>query len=212
MPTEEQATATTHHLPACHIEEAVWKYNTYHLLRIARDMHALDITKQRPSIISTTFCGHQLYTQHRSKGCLLRRPDLLDPDVVVLLITSGHDASLNLLEINVGNLSLITIEDTSNLLESRTAGLDVKDGDEDEFEEDPALLLISMKFKNDACDGSTYGVDGVELPGGLEMLESKGVDVLVDGQSNLNEQVHDHETLGTNLEGQDLDSVSDEQT
>jgi hypothetical protein len=58
----------------------------------------------------------------------------------------------------------------------------------------------------------TYGVDGVELPSRVEVLESVRVDVLVDGQSNLNEQVHDHETLGTNLEGQDLDSVGDKQT
>jgi hypothetical protein len=58
----------------------------------------------------------------------------------------------------------------------------------------------------------TYSVDGVELPGWLQMIEAEGVDVLVDGQSNLNEQVHDHETLGTDLEGQDLDSVGNKQT
>ena len=35
---------------------------------------------------------------------------------------------------------------------------------------------------------------------------------MVDSQSDLNEQVHDHKTLGANLEWQDLDGVSDEKT
>jgi hypothetical protein len=80
---------------------------------------------------------------------LLRRPDLLDVDAVaVLLVAGGHDTLLNLLEIDVSNFSLISIEDTSDLLESGTARLDVEDGDEDEFEEDPALLLISLGSSN----------------------------------------------------------------
>ena len=55
----------------------------------------------------------------------------------------------------------------------------------------------------------TYSVDGVELPGWVQVLETVGIDILVDGQSNLNEEVHDHETLGADLEGQDLDCVGD---
>jgi hypothetical protein len=58
----------------------------------------------------------------------------------------------------------------------------------------------------------TYSVDGVELPVGRQVRKTERVDVLVDGQSDLNEEVHDHETLGTNLEGQDLDSVGNEKT
>ena len=46
----------------------------------------------------------------------------------------------------------------------------------------------------------------------MEVLETVRVDVLVDGQSNLDEEVHDHETLGTNLEWQDLDSIGNKQT
>ena len=46
----------------------------------------------------------------------------------------------------------------------------------------------------------------------MEVLETVGVDVLVDSQSDLDEQVHNHETLGTDLEGQDLNGVGDEQT
>jgi hypothetical protein len=61
-------------------------------------------------------------------------------------------------------------------------------------------------------EDSTYRVDGVQLPVGHQVGESERVDVLVDGQSDLDEKVHDHETFGTNLEGQDFDSVGDEET
>ena len=60
--------------------------------------------------------------------------------------------------------------------------------------------------------GGTYSVDGVELPGRLKTSKAIGVDVLVDGERNLDEEVHDHETLGTDFEGQDLDGVRDEET
>jgi hypothetical protein len=60
--------------------------------------------------------------------------------------------------------------------------------------------------------GVAYGVDGVELPGRLQVIEAERVDVLVDSQRNLDEEVHDHETLGTNLEWQDFDSVCDQET
>jgi hypothetical protein len=48
-----------------------------------------------------------------------------------------------MLNIDVSDLSLITIEDLGDLLKSGTTGLDVEDGDEDEFEEDPALVSVS---------------------------------------------------------------------
>jgi hypothetical protein len=48
-----------------------------------------------------------------------------------------------MLNIDVSDLSLITIEDLGDLLKSGTTGLDVEDSDEDEFEEDPALISVS---------------------------------------------------------------------
>ena len=57
-----------------------------------------------------------------------------------------------------------------------------------------------------------YSVNSVEFPSGLQMRESVRIDVLVDSQGNLDEKIHNHETLGTNLEWQDFDSVGDEQT
>ena len=48
-----------------------------------------------------------------------------------------------MLNVDVSDLSLITIEDLGDLLKSGTTGLDVEDSDEDELEEDPALVSIS---------------------------------------------------------------------
>jgi hypothetical protein len=59
---------------------------------------------------------------------------------------------------------------------------------------------------------ATYSVDGVELPVGSQVREAERVDVLVDGQSNLDEKVHNHEALGTDLEWQNLDRIGDEKT
>ena len=58
----------------------------------------------------------------------------------------------------------------------------------------------------------TYSVDNVELVGRFEMLESNWVEVLVDDKSDLYPEVHDHETLSTDLERHDLDSVRDQKT
>lgn len=94
----------------------------------------------------------------------------------------------------MGNLSVLSIEDLGNLLQGRTTGFHVEEVDEDEFESDPE------------------SVDHVQLPIRVEAVKSKRVDVLVDGQGNLDPEVHDHETLGTNLEWQNLDGVCDEKT
>jgi hypothetical protein len=69
---------------------------------------------------------------------------VLDTNVAILLEARGHDVGLNGLEIDVGNLSLITVEDLGNLLKSGSLSLDVENGDEDELEEDPALDNISL--------------------------------------------------------------------
>jgi hypothetical protein len=65
--------------------------------------------------------------------------DVLDPDVALLLESGGHNVSLDSLEIDVGDLSVFTIEDLGDFFKSGATSLDVEDADEDEFEEDPAL-------------------------------------------------------------------------
>jgi hypothetical protein len=71
--------------------------------------------------------------------------DVLDPDVTLLLETRGHNVGLNSLKIDVGNLSVFTIEDLGDLLKGGATGLDVEDTDEDELEEDPALAKLSTR-------------------------------------------------------------------
>lgn len=67
-------------------------------------------------------------------------PNILDCDTGTLLFKArGHNSSLHLLEIDMCNLSLLTIEDLGNLLESWATGFDVKEGDKDEFKENPDL-------------------------------------------------------------------------
>ena len=70
--------------------------------------------------------------------------DVLDTNVAILLETRGHNVGLDGLEIDVSNLSLVTVKDLGDLLKSWALCLDVEDGDEDEFEENPALDDISF--------------------------------------------------------------------
>lgn len=60
--------------------------------------------------------------------------------------------------------------------------------------------------------GLTYSVDDVELPVALAKgLEGNGVGVVVQTQGSLDADVENHETLGAQLVGQDLDGVADEE-
>lgn len=58
----------------------------------------------------------------------------LDVNVALLFVTSSESLLSNLVGIDDGNLSLVTIEDLCDFLESRALGLDVKEDDEKEFE------------------------------------------------------------------------------
>lgn len=75
-------------------------------------------------------------------------------------------------------------------------GLDVEEVDKDELEGDPG------------------GVDGVQLPLGAlpHAVHGDRVDLVVHNERDVDGDVHDHHTLGAELEGQDLDGVGDEQT
>jgi hypothetical protein len=84
------------------------------------------------------------YTSHHisKTGLVAVVTSVLNVNIATLLLEArGHDVGLNGLEIDAGNLSVITVEDLGDLLESRATGLDVEDRDEDEFEENPALWL-----------------------------------------------------------------------
>jgi hypothetical protein len=87
---------------------------------------------------------------------------------------------------------LVSIEDGSDGLQRRLSeSLDQVEVDEDDLEEQEDT------------------VDDVVLP--LDGTESDGVDVLVEDEGDVDGQVHDDQTLGSDSEGQDLDGVGDEQ-
>lgn len=65
--------------------------------------------------------------------------DRLNVNITMLLDSSRKGLGTDLVGVNESNLSLITIEDLSDLLEGRTLGLDVEEGDEKKFGEDPNL-------------------------------------------------------------------------
>lgn len=75
--------------------------------------------------------------------------------------------------------------------------LDVEEVDPDELEQDPAAVA------------------GEQLPvlpvPAAALGNGDGVDVVVDGQGDLDGQVHDEDTLGAELVGEDLDGVGDEE-
>jgi hypothetical protein len=98
---------------------------------------------------------------------------------------------LDLGEIDVGN-SIITIKDTGNLLKSRALGLDVEVPDEDKLTEIPK------------------SVEEHEVPVVGEVVPCKLVGLVTDSKDGLNGNVHDHHTLGTEMEGKNLEGVGDE--
>lgn len=111
---------------------------------------------------------------------------------IFILLHARRRRNSDLVSIDMADFSIWTIKDLGNLLESRATGLHVKEVDKGKLKSDPA------------------GVDGVELPVGDEIFETKRVDVLVDDQGDLNPEIHEHEALGADLEWQDLDSVGNQ--
>jgi hypothetical protein len=101
---------------------------------------------------------------------------------------------LDLVHIQVGDLSVLAIEDLAELLESWASGLNVEEVDECEFDEDPDGV---------ECDEAVLWVD---------VCPGDGVGLVAEYQCSLDSQVHDHESLGSQLIGENLKRVRDEKT
>ena len=65
--------------------------------------------------------------------------DRLDMNITMLLDSSSECLGTDLVGVNESNLGLITIENLSDLLEGRTLGLDVEEGNEKQFGKNPNL-------------------------------------------------------------------------
>jgi hypothetical protein len=101
---------------------------------------------------------------------------------------------LDLIQVQVGDLSVLSVEDLAEFLQSWASGLYVEEVDECEFDEDPDGV---------ECDERVLWVDVV--PG-------DGVGLIAENQCSLDSQVHDHESLGSQLIWENLKRVRDEKT
>lgn len=113
---------------------------------------------------------------------------------------------LDLIHGDVADSGVITIDDLGDLLESRTTGLDVHEVDEADLTENP-----------DAVDevkspGVTTGERAVVGRGGLPGVEGQRVEVVVQKKSDLHRDVEEHETLGTERVGEDLNGITNQET
>jgi len=113
-----------------------------------------------------------------------------------LLITSKTGLLENL-ETSLGSnitteKTLLTIEVLDDFLERSVSGLDVEEVDDHKLETEPAI------------------VDDVVFP--VELVESDGVDVGVEEESEIDSEEENCETLCTNLVWQDLNTVTDQKT
>lgn len=94
----------------------------------------------------------------------------------------------------MSNLRLIAIEDLGEFFQCGTAGLDHEEVHENKFAEDPD------------------GVEERQVPVVWEVVPGDWVCVVSEDKGSLNSQVHDHETLGTQLVWEDFEGVGDEKS
>jgi hypothetical protein len=128
-----------------------------------------------------------------------------------IFLLGDFNLLLDLLEINIGHIGIITIEDLSQLLESGTPSLNVEEVDEAELDEDPnsvnqRQVPVVRKFLPGNWVGVTRMVRLVQTTINIEG------DLLSENQRCLHSQVHDHDTLGAQAVGENLEGVGDEQT
>jgi hypothetical protein len=120
---------------------------------------------------------------------------------IALLVPSGHDIRVNLLNINMRNLRVRAIEDLGDRFECRTAGFDIEEAGEEEFQEEPDLSDYVKWSTLNKMDGGTYCINGIELPIRLQVVKSKRVDALVNYQRNLDEKFINMRPLARILKG-----------
>lgn len=72
------------------------------------------------------------------------------------------------------------------------------------------LKGVHTEEDNDQLNGYPDAVEDVVFP--AEVLETDGVDILVEDQCDLDTQVHQHETLSTDVVRQNLDGVGNQKT
>jgi len=121
---------------------------------------------------------------------------MLNGDLVIAQLSIVVESVQQLLAVSRGalttNLGIVTIEVPGDFLERRVTSLDEEEVNDNQFDSQPAV------------------VNDVVLPG--DVADGNWVDVVVEEESTVDEKEHDSETLGTNLERENFDGVTDEKT
>lgn len=121
---------------------------------------------------------------------------MLDGDLVVSEFSVLMEGVQQLLSVTSStfttDLSILAVEVLGDFLKRSVSGFDEEEVDNDQLKSQPAV------------------VHNVVLPG--DVLDGDWVDVVVEEESAVDEEEHDSETLGTNLEWENLDGVADEET
>jgi len=127
----------------------------------------------------------------------LDRLSVSDNTILVLCLLLNLKIFLNLVHVQVGDQCLITVKELGKFLKSWASSLNIEEVDEEPFDNNP---------------------DGVErwqspdVAGFLEVVPCNWVGLISENESGLDSQVHDHQSLGTELVWQDLKSVGDKET
>lgn len=116
----------------------------------------------------------------------------------------GQDLLLNRIKSDIGNSSVVAINDLGNFFESRSTSLDIHEVNEEDFTKDP----------NGVDEVQSPGVTAVErvLVRGLPGAESQRVEVVVEKKRDLNRDVQEHKTLGTQRVRQDFNRITNQKT
>lgn len=101
---------------------------------------------------------------------------------------------VNRIKIQMRNLGLIAIKDLSQFLKCRTTSLHVEEVNKEQLHENP------------------NGIESGQVPMIRHFFPRNRVGVISKHKCCLDRQVHDHETLGTELVRQDFERVCDEKT
>lgn len=121
---------------------------------------------------------------------------MLNGDLIISQLAILVKSVEKLLSVSSGtvttNLSILAVEVLSDFLERSVSSFDEEEVDNSQFEAQPAV------------------VDDVVLP--FDGVDSLWVDVVVEEESTVDEEEHDSETLGTNLEWKNFDGVTNEKT
>lgn len=134
----------------------------------------------------------------------------------MLVVLGVVDVLLHLGHVDVGN-GLVAIEDAGDFLEGGALGLDVEEPDEGGLDKIPESVkehevpVLGQVVPRDLV-GLAVKETHVSMICIYNAWESTGWYVLANGENSLDGNVHNHHALSTEMEGQDLESVGNEET